>query len=83
MHSLADSLGSQEVSTLAGDTLVVVIGLAVLNFAVSVFKFVRFVAFFANMINFISASQDGIHDTDVVVETEAMSTVSAGLFLSV
>ena len=56
LHSFADSLGSQEVSTFTGHTFIVIVGLAVLDFAVSIFKFVRFITFLANMINFIFAS---------------------------
>ena len=81
LHSLANSLRGQEVSALTSNAFVIVVLLAVLDFAVSVFKFVWFVTFLADMVNFILASQDGVHDTDVVVETKSVSTVGAGLFL--
>ena len=80
LHPLANTLTGKEVATFTSNTLVVVVGLAVLNGAVSIFQLEGAVAFLANMLNFILASQDGVHDADVVVEGVSLSTVRTGLF---
>lgn len=79
VHGFANSLVGKEESTLAGNTIVVVVGLAVLNVAVSVVEVEGLVALLADVVNFVLASKDGVLDTNVVVKTEAFGTVSAGL----
>lgn len=83
IHGLADSLVSEEESTLAGHTFVVVVGLAVLDVAVSVVEGEGLVALLADVIDFTLAAQDGVLDADVVVETEAFVAISADLPLMV
>ena len=46
----------------------------------TVVEFEGFVALFADMFDFVFAAEDGVHETDVVVKTVAVSTFSA-LFL--
>ena len=84
LHSLADALRSEEEAAFASNTLVVVVGLAVLDLAISTdLKFEGFVAFFADVINLIFAAQDGVHHTNVAVETVSVGTFSADLPLAV
>ena len=83
LHSLANSLRGKEVSTFTSHTFVIIVSLAILDFTISIFKFVWFVAFFADMVNFCFATQDRVHNTDVVVKTEAMEAVGTNLFVFV
>lgn len=78
-HGLADAFSSQEESAVAGDTFVVVVGLAVVDFAVAVAENEWLVAFFADVIDFILAAEDRVYDADVVVETVAVCAIGADL----
>lgn len=79
LHWFTKTLISQVETTLASNTFVVVISLAMMNLTVSVVKDEGLVAFLAHMVHLIFAAQNGIHHTDVVVQAEAMGTVSANL----
>ena len=84
LHSLADAIRGKEEATFASNTLVVVVGFAVLDLAISTdLKFEGFVAFFADVVNLVFAAQDGVHHTDVAVETVSVGTFSADLPLAV
>ena len=84
LHSLADALRGEEEAAFASNTLVVIVGLAVLDLAISTdLKFEGFVAFFADVVFLVFAAQDGVHHTDVAVETVSVGTFSADLPLAV
>ena len=70
-NRLADAIGSQEVSAITSNTFIVVVGLAVIDFTVSIVEFEGFVALVTNMIDFMFAAKNGIHNTDVIVEAVA------------
>lgn len=83
LHSFADTLAGKEVAAFTSNTLVVIVGLAVLDLAISILQLEGTIAFLADMINLILAAQDRVHDTDVVVERVSVGTVGTGLFLLV
>jgi hypothetical protein len=57
LHGLADAFEVEVVSAVAGDTAILVVGLAVGNFAVSIGQLERLVALLADVGNFVPASK--------------------------
>jgi hypothetical protein len=79
VHSLADPIRSQKETTIAGNAFIVVVSLAVVDLTVAVPESEWFKAFFADMVELILATEDRVHIANVVVETVAVSALSASL----
>lgn len=79
VHSLADPIRSQKETTIAGNAFIVVVSLAVVDLTVAVPESEWFKAFFADMVELILATEDRVHVANVVVETVAVSALSASL----